>query len=540
MKPVYRILFNRTASAAEDSSLTQKIQERVSSCFEGDDVLNIIESPTSYFVTIVIEPQSSFLKNTTKCKGNLYISMDKELEGDHDMYVLLLKFSSLSFPEEYPVCLINISVKNDELTSNPTNSEQSREQAALYTAKDPKWNISDIVLSDDILKRLRRAASIIENKEIIMNDFEFNRVDKSLKSIICLYGPPGTGKTITAQAIAAMLNKKIIMSSYAQIESKYVGEGAKNLRSIFKAATEQDAVLFMDEADSFLSKRIESTDSSSDKHYNRMSNELFQLLEEHNGCVVFATNLLTDLDNAFKSRIVDSIYFPLPDKETRVRILRSMVPCAILDSVCKTEKEIEDLSNEIDGFSGRDIRKSLLLSYADAAVEKKNNPNFEWTYNLFYTGFNDVKKSFSEDSVDLPIEEVQKFEDDLKLRHKKLELAKHAIYVDGNDIDEREKQLLNELSIALINREITEDTRLPKYNLNEICSTVEDETTKQSLIDIAVRVVTIDGDFSEKEQQFLRKICSLLGYNDEQIEQFKNYALSMAQSYKLWINACKK
>ena len=78
MKPVYRILFNRTASAAEDSSLTQKIQERVSSCFEGDDVLNIIESPTSYFVTIVIEPQSSFLKNTTKCKGNLYISMDKE------------------------------------------------------------------------------------------------------------------------------------------------------------------------------------------------------------------------------------------------------------------------------------------------------------------------------------------------------------------------------------------------------------------------------------------------------------------------------
>ena len=89
-----------------------------------------------------------------------------------------------------------------------------------------------------------------------------------------------------------------MIASYASIESKWVGEGPKNLRRIFSDAEEQDAILFFDEADSFLSKRVSNAETGSDKHYNRRSNEMFQLLESYNGIVIFATNLVSDFDTA--------------------------------------------------------------------------------------------------------------------------------------------------------------------------------------------------------------------------------------------------
>lgn len=82
-----------------------------------------------------------------------------------------------------------------------------------------------------------------------------------------------------AHALASELKKKIMIASYASIESKWVGEGPKNLRRIFSDAEEQDAILFFDEADSFLSKRVSNAETGSDKHYNRMSNEMFQSLD---------------------------------------------------------------------------------------------------------------------------------------------------------------------------------------------------------------------------------------------------------------------
>lgn len=49
---------------------------------------------------------------------------------------------------------------------------------------------------------------------------------------------------------------------FAEVESKYVGDAPKNLFKAFNAAKEADAVLFFDEADSFLGKRIQQLRSS--------------------------------------------------------------------------------------------------------------------------------------------------------------------------------------------------------------------------------------------------------------------------------------
>ena len=56
--------------------------------------------------------------------------------------------------------------------------------------------------------------------------------------------------------MASYLDKPILMASYAEVESKYVGDGSKNIEAVFHAAERDGAVLFIDEADSLLSRRL--------------------------------------------------------------------------------------------------------------------------------------------------------------------------------------------------------------------------------------------------------------------------------------------
>ena len=86
---------------------------------------------------------------------------------------------------------------------------------------------------------------------------------------INLYGPSGTGKSVTAHAIAAQLGRDILTVDYSQIESKYVGETSKNLTEMFDYAKKSEAIIFFDEADALLSKRVNNMSSSTDVSVNQ-------------------------------------------------------------------------------------------------------------------------------------------------------------------------------------------------------------------------------------------------------------------------------
>ena len=47
--------------------------------------------------------------------------------------------------------------------------------------------------------------------------------------ILNFYGKAGTGKSMTAEAVAKALNKKVYHINYSELESKYVGETTKNM-----------------------------------------------------------------------------------------------------------------------------------------------------------------------------------------------------------------------------------------------------------------------------------------------------------------------
>lgn len=145
--------------------------------------------------------------------------------------------------------------------------------------------------------------------------------------------------------------------------SKYHGEGPKNVGAIFLAAEQQDAVLFIDEADSLLSKRLTNVSQGSEQAINSMRSQLLICLEKFHGVVIFATNLVVNYDRVFVSRLI-SVKFELPDSTMREEIWRAhLYP----DEQAKVKLNIPlaedvDLKELAERFPvcGRDIRNSVV------------------------------------------------------------------------------------------------------------------------------------------------------------------------------------
>lgn len=276
--------------------------------------------------------------------------------------VVLISSKPISHPED------STNTNNDGYD----NASEDQDSRPSYEATRPKYNLDKVILDETTRNQIHRSIALIRNQKLIYDTWGVRDVDPNTKTILCFYGAPGTGKTMCAHALANELGKNILIASYASIESKWVGEGPKNMRKIFEDASDQDAILFFDEADSFLSKRVNNAETGSDKHYNRMSNEMFQLLEDFNGVVIFATNLVTDFDKAFKSRILSFVEFTLPDLQTRKVLIKSMIPSKLPLVTSLGKYELEALANASDGFSGREIRKALLTSLSEAALNSKS------------------------------------------------------------------------------------------------------------------------------------------------------------------------
>ena len=136
-----------------------------------------------------------------------------------------------------------------------------------------------MVLNKEVKDQLDSCVTMIRSLDKIYDEWGFREVDPVKKSVLNFYGPPGTGKTMAAHALSAELGKMILAINYSDVESKFVGDAPKNLVSVFKIAEEKNCVLFFDEADSFLGKRVTNVSSSSDQAVNSLRSQMLILLE---------------------------------------------------------------------------------------------------------------------------------------------------------------------------------------------------------------------------------------------------------------------
>lgn len=370
---------------------------------------NLTDDSNIAGVRAVVNPSDEMIKEAHQINTILYwIAYNKNLQiNDKTFYnfklrCLHLSALTVSSIERILLILVPAGVFKEEPDRDVAKQETAENESTLsFDAIAPKYSLDKVVMNETNRSQIQRAISLVNSQKKIFEEWGFSEIDPYTKTILCFYGQPGTGKTMCAHALARALGKKIIIASYAAIESKWVGEGPKNLKKIFKDAEAQDAVLFFDEADSFLSKRINSAETGSDKHYNRMTNEMFQLLEDYNGVIVFATNLVQDFDKAFKSRILAFVEFHKPDYETRIELIKVLTPAKVPLAYPLSEEEHGKLSDISDGFSGREIRKAVLTSLAFAAekgLDELSFAEFEYGFDAIRDETMSIEKSMEEDS----------------------------------------------------------------------------------------------------------------------------------------------
>ncbi len=125
------------------------------------------------------------------------------------------------------------------------------------------------------------------------------------KARICLYGPPGSGKTEYARFLAAQIGKRFLQKTASDLLDCFVGQTEKNIAAMFREAEAEDALLLLDEADSFLQDRTSA-------HWTwevTLVNELLKQIELFDGLLICATNLMDRLDQAVLRRFDLKISF---------------------------------------------------------------------------------------------------------------------------------------------------------------------------------------------------------------------------------------
>lgn len=133
------------------------------------------------------------------------------------------------------------------------------------------------------------------------------------KGSLCLYGPPGTGKTQFVEHLAHQLGRPLITKKASDLLSKWVGENEKNIAAMFEEASNEEAILFLDEGDSFLIDRTRAEQSWQVTQVN----ELLQRMEHFEGIFIMATNLFTGLDAAALRRFTFKVEFRALDADQR-------------------------------------------------------------------------------------------------------------------------------------------------------------------------------------------------------------------------------
>lgn len=174
---------------------------------------------------------------------------------------------------------------------------------------------------------------------------------------VLLYGPPGTGKTMLVKAVANHTNATFIRVNGSEFVQKYLGEGPRMVRDVFRLARERaPSIIFIDEVDSIATKRYDAT-TSADREVQRVLLELLNQMDgfdQHSNVkVIMATNRADTIDPALlrPGRLDRKIEFPLPDRRQKRLVLNAITNKMSLDE----DVDLESFVSRPDKINSADI-----------------------------------------------------------------------------------------------------------------------------------------------------------------------------------------
>ncbi|MCP4936291.1 MAG: ATP-binding protein [bacterium] len=260
-------------------------------------------------------------------------------------------------------------VPDAAMIAQAVRSEGGRRMGHNVNLVTSEVTLDDLVAPAMIKRTLNDAVAWRRNTHQVFGRMGLRNDAAEGRGLSLLFsGPPGSGKTFAARGLASALGLNLYRIDLSQVVSKYIGETEKALAQIFDEAEAGHGMLFFDEADAVFGKRSEVKDAH-DRYANIEVGYLLQRMETFDGVMALATNLRSNLDQAFLRRIRFLLEFPMPGLSARRALWQRNLPDT---EWCAADLDI-DLLSERFRLSGGNIRNAAvaaahLAAEADTAV----------------------------------------------------------------------------------------------------------------------------------------------------------------------------
>lgn len=273
----------------------------------------------------------------------------------------------------YQVKFINDIKKFQEEHSSEPKTASDDNDSFIIIQPDNQIKMTDVITQNKTLCSIEQEFSRFELADFFNDDWGLNAISPINQGCyLNFYGPSGTGKTLTVRAFANKLNRPIIQVDFSQLISKYIGDTGKNIKKYFNKAKELNAILFFDEADSLMMKRVSSGSDQNSSTVNQNQNIFMQEVDRFNGIIILATNFFQNYDEAVARRFT-SIQFYLPDDQLRYKLFEKHLSNKV---VLDESFSIQALVHLTKGFSGAEIKSVCINALINKATKfKLDNPS---------------------------------------------------------------------------------------------------------------------------------------------------------------------
>lgn len=298
------------------------------------------------------------------------------------LYSLFISKSMLNYMKKKQNKDVDLEESNETVSSVSYFEKKKTEEPKIQIGFDDVAGLEEI--KEDLMDVI----------DFLNNEDKYKSMDARVPRGILLYGPPGTGKTLIAKAIAGEAKATFIYSSGSEFVEKYVGVGAKRVRTIFeRARKDAPSIIFIDEIDALGAKRNSESNNEKDQTLNQLLIELDGFNNTSNVIVIAATNRMDLLDEALlrPGRFDRKIYVGNPNYHSRLKILEVHTKNKPLDK----KVQLKDIAVKTHGFSGAQLaniaNEAALKAIKDKA-KKINSDNFEFAIEKIAAGL-EIKHS---------------------------------------------------------------------------------------------------------------------------------------------------
>ncbi|CZR96042.1 MULTISPECIES: ATP-dependent metallopeptidase FtsH/Yme1/Tma family protein [unclassified Clostridioides] len=242
----------------------------------------------------------------------------------------------------------------------------------------PKTTFRDVAGLDEVKEELFEIVDFMKSPQ------KYQKMGAKIPKGVLFYGPPGTGKTLLASAVAGETNSSFFNVTGSEFVEKYVGVGAKRVRTLFeKARKEAPSIIFIDEIDAVGAKRHLESNNEKDQTLNQLLVEMDGFNKDSNVLIIGATNRLDLLDEALlrPGRFDRHIHIGAPNYHTRFEILKVHTDDKPIDKSVNLEllakkthgfngAHLSNIANEAAIFAVRDDSEYITSEHFDKALER--------------------------------------------------------------------------------------------------------------------------------------------------------------------------